>query len=326
MNDTDKDEENVNTVEDGENQKVDEEDEEEDEKEIEEERESEGDAGGRAWKVSRYTNGRLSYVHIKRALKLLLPRECRQKRHWASKYLPGKEQENPKHDIFKYCDIALKVTQDGKRKYRIGRVEAMESTKDGSEVISFQLKSKATVQIQFSMYQREDDIYFVPADVLLSDWKSQSSIIGTVNMQPTPGKRGSFTLHPSCNESLQKLGISPFNADDCNSPTEDEQVDPSTSLIDDEFYEVDDVLIDDCLKMHIVMNTRYGSKATAPKMICGYPHPSLIDRFTLALPLNLEERGNIPSTRTMSSNEAKEQSGVLARIAEVMLPDLTGGK
>lgn len=131
MNDTDKDEENVNPVEDGENQKVDEEDEEEDEKEIEDERESEGDAGGRAWKVSRYTNGRLSYVHIKRALKLLLPRECRQKRHWASKYLPGKEQENPKHDIFKYCDIALKVTQDGKRKYRIGRVEAMESTKDG---------------------------------------------------------------------------------------------------------------------------------------------------------------------------------------------------
>lgn len=92
------------------------------------------------------------------------------------------------------------------------------------------------------MYQREDDIYFVPADVLLSDWKSQSSIIGAVNMQPTPGKRGSFTLHPSCNESLQKLGISPFNADDCNSPTEDEQVDPSTSLIDDEFYEVDDVV------------------------------------------------------------------------------------
>ena len=40
LNDTDKDEENVNTVEDGENQKVDKEDEEEDEKEIEEEREA----------------------------------------------------------------------------------------------------------------------------------------------------------------------------------------------------------------------------------------------------------------------------------------------
>lgn len=79
----------------------------------------------------------------------------------------------------------------------------MESTKDGSEVISFQLKSKATVRIRCSMYQREEnDVYFVPEDVLLSDWKSQSSIIGTVNLQPTPGKRGSFTLHPACNESL----------------------------------------------------------------------------------------------------------------------------
>lgn len=78
--------------------------------------------------------------------------------------------------------------------------------------------------------------------------------------------------------------------------------------------------------MRIVMNIRYRSKATAPKMTCGHPHPSFIDRFTLALPLNLEERGNIPSTRTMSSKEAKEQSGVLARIAEVMLSDLKRGK
>ena len=64
--------------------------------------------------------------------KLLLPREyisrCRQKGHWASKDLPQKEPVNPKHDTFKYSDIALKVIQDGKNKYRIGRVEAMEST------------------------------------------------------------------------------------------------------------------------------------------------------------------------------------------------------
>ena len=50
----------------------------------------------------------------------------------------------------------------------------MESTKDGSEVISFQLKSKVAVRIRCSMYQKEEnDIYFVPEHVLLSDWKPQ---------------------------------------------------------------------------------------------------------------------------------------------------------
>ena len=214
----------------------------------EEDKESEeGDVGGRAWKVSTHTDGRLTYLHIKRALKLLLPREyisrCRQKRNWASKYLPGKEPVNPEHDIFKYCDIALKVTQDGKNKYRIGRVEAMESTKDGSEVFSFQLKSKASVRIRCSMYCREEnEIYFVPEDVLLSNWKSQSSIIGSVNLQPIPGKCGIYTLHPASKESLLKLKISPYNVDDGNSDTADESCGPSSSPIDDEFYEVEDVI------------------------------------------------------------------------------------
>ena len=212
-----------------------------------EEETAEGDKGGRAWKVSRYTDGKLTYLHIKMALKLLLPREyisrCRQKRHWASKYLPGKEPVNPKHDIFKYCDIALKVTQDKKSKYLIGRVEAMESTKDGSEVISFQLKSKASVRIRCSMYCREEnDVYFVPEDVLLSSWKAQSSIVGTVNLQPIPGKRGSYTLHPASKESLLKLGISPYSVDDSNLENEGESSGSPSSPIDDEFYEVEDVI------------------------------------------------------------------------------------
>lgn len=97
--------------------------------------------GGLKWEVSRYSNGSLSYIHIKQALKLLLPREyisrSRQRRHWASRYLPGKEPVDQKHDIFKYCDVALRVTQDGQSKYQIGRVEAIESIKEGCELTSF---------------------------------------------------------------------------------------------------------------------------------------------------------------------------------------------
>lgn len=187
-------------------------------------------------------------MHIKQALKLLLPREyisrCRQKRHWASKYLPGKEPVNPKHDIFKYCDVALKFMQEGKTKYQIGRVEAMESTEDGSEVISFHLKSKASVRIRCSLYSRdENDLYFVSDDVLLTNWKYQSSIIGTVDLQLTPLKQGKYTLHPASKENLLKLGILPYNViDDNHLDNEDESQICTSSREDEEFFEVEDVI------------------------------------------------------------------------------------
>lgn len=120
--------------------------------------------GGKNWKISKYVDGKLTYIHVSQAIKILLPREyvsrCRQKRHWASKYLPGKEPLNPTHDIFKYCDVALMVTQKGKRLYHIGRVEAMESTRDISEVTSFGLKRKTPVRIRCSLYScRDHDFY-----------------------------------------------------------------------------------------------------------------------------------------------------------------------
>ena len=107
--------------------------------------------GGGEWKISKCVNGQLTYIHVKQAIKILLPLEyilqCRQERHWASTYLLGKKPLNPKHDIYKYCDVTLKVVQKGKTKFRIGQVEAIESTKDGSEITSFQIKGKEHVRI-----------------------------------------------------------------------------------------------------------------------------------------------------------------------------------
>ena len=57
------------------------------------------------WKISKCVNGQLMYMHVKQAIKILLPCEyisqCYQKRHCASTYLPGKKPLNPKHDIYK---------------------------------------------------------------------------------------------------------------------------------------------------------------------------------------------------------------------------------
>ena len=209
------------------------------------------DKGGRAWKISKYVNGRLTYMHVKQAIKILLPREyisrSRQKRHWASKYLPGKEPLNPNHDIFKYCDVALKVVQKGKKKFQIGRVEAIQSTKDGSEITSFQTKSKVPVRIRCSLYNHEGDgVYRVRDDVILTNWKPNSSIIGKIVLQPIPGQRFKYTLHPSSKDYLDKLGTVPaYCCEKGSSPSlieDDNHSDNSSSELDDEFFEVEDVL------------------------------------------------------------------------------------
>ena len=127
-------------------------------------------------------------MHIlKQGLKLLLPHEyisrCRQKRHWASQYLPGKEPLNPKHDIFKYCNVALKVVRNSTHIYDIGRVEVIESTTDGSEVISFEKKGKLSVRVRCSLYTEEDnDVYLVSQDAMLMKWKPPSAIIGDIDV------------------------------------------------------------------------------------------------------------------------------------------------
>ena len=78
---------------------------------LEEEEEVEGDKHQK-WKISKVVGRRMTYIHIKQAIKLLLPREYiargRQKRHWAAKCLPGKSPLDPTHDVVRYSHVALK--------------------------------------------------------------------------------------------------------------------------------------------------------------------------------------------------------------------------
>ena len=112
----------------------------------------------------------------------------------------------------------------------------MESTKDGSEVVSFQLKSKASVRIRCSLYAEDNDVYIVPEDVLLTNWKSHSSIIETVHLQPLTGKSGKYTLHPASTESLLKLGILPYNVESGDITNEEDTVNSTSLQMDEENF------------------------------------------------------------------------------------------
>ena len=121
------------------------------------------------------------------------------------------------------------------------------------------------------------------------------SIIGTVDIQPVPGKRGRYTLHPTSKESLLRLGIFPYDANNPHPVADDDSQGCTSSGKDDEFYEVEEVS-GRRLSKDALMSTKSGLKVMGQQKTCGSPRPSLTDQFNLSLHPSLEEKENIPST------------------------------
>ena len=109
---------------------------------------------------------------------LLLPREyiarCRQKRHWAAKYLPEKSPIDLTHNVLRFSNVALKALIKGKKVFDIARVEAIQSAKDGSNVTSFKLRGDSTMKVRFSIYQwsPKNDTYSVNHVLGLTQWRA----------------------------------------------------------------------------------------------------------------------------------------------------------
>ena len=115
----------------------------------------------------------------------------------------------------------------------------------GSEHTLLKLLNKLPAQEQglCSLYFREEnDVHLVSEDVLLTNWKSQSSIIGLVDLQPVPGKCGRYALHPASKESLLRLGILRYDVSNPHPVTDDDSHGCTSSRKDDEFYEVEQVI------------------------------------------------------------------------------------
>ena len=231
----------------------------EDENEIDKfegEEEREGAERGRnaqKWKISKSVGGRTTSMHIKRALKLLLPREyiarCRQKRHWAAKYLPGKAPLDPKHDIVNFANVALKSSLKGQKIFDIARVEAIRSCKDGADVTSFRLKGDSSIRVRFSIYQQSatDDSYHVHPALGLTQWRASSSILGPVELIPvTENTPGSYKLHEASKKLLNEMGficrgdgkLAETEAASYQTTVDEQQED----TLPDDFYEIKDVL------------------------------------------------------------------------------------
>ena len=88
----------------------------------------------REWYVSRALNDRITYLHIKRAINIIIPREYvsreRSRRHIASNYLPGLEPINSDHNVQKYRFYAFKLSSG----YHLGKITFLED--QGNPVVS----------------------------------------------------------------------------------------------------------------------------------------------------------------------------------------------
>ena len=221
------------------------------EEEREKGQEEETEAKGSQWKISKIVGNKTTYIHIKQALKLILPREyiarCRQKRQWAGKYLPGRAPIDPKHDIVKFSNVALKSVQQGQRVFDIARVEDIQSANDGSQSTSFKLKGDTTMRCRFSFYQRSStsNIYHIHPSLGFTNWRPSSSILGAVELIPDMKDTiGCYILHKDSKKRLDEMGYicrGDFQDNEPGIASHTMEDQPDNPLPDD-FYEIDSVL------------------------------------------------------------------------------------
>ena len=247
--------------------------------EEEEEEEEEGEKHQK-WKISKIVGGRMTYIHVKQALKLLLPREyiarCRQKCHWAAKYLPGKLPLDPTHDVVRYSHVTLKSVLKGRKVFDIARVEAIQSSKDGSSVASCKLRGDTTMKLRFSLYQQSsnDDTYSVHPVLGLTKWKASSAILGVVELIPVgEDTLGCYKLHDTSSKHLKEMGHVcrvevELGTDSATSETVVEYPIDGNQLPDD-FYEIENVL-EQRLCHKTLAYTGFVSKVIRRKMTCGF--------------------------------------------------------
>ena len=166
-----------------------------------------------AWRISRIEKGHVSTMHVSTAIKMLLPREFisrnRSQRHIASVYLPGKSPLDPDHDIVKFSDVAIKAIKGKKKYFKLGRIISLQEN-GGSDIFSASSKKGKGCRCRCSFYQLNGNTVSVPADVLVSDWISGSSLLGPVNLRKT-SRNGVYELAAESLDSLTKMGYFPLS-------------------------------------------------------------------------------------------------------------------
>lgn len=183
------------------------------------------------WYIER--NG--SNMHVNRALKIILgSREYisrdRSKRHWSANYLPDFQPLDPKHDVIKFQDIAIRST-DGFEILNILTIE-----EDGKNVRSTTKNGKGKVRGMYykkcALCDENTHCFTYLERPRISKWISVSKIINSVNLVFT--SNGHSTLSATSRAMIEEYMKEKINdINDCEETVEND-LNP--------FYEVENVL------------------------------------------------------------------------------------
>ena len=120
--------------------------------------------------------------------------------------------------------------------------------KDGSDILSASSKKGKESHCRFSLYETNGNVVSVPADVLVSDWISGSSVLGPVKVHKTD-RNGVYEVALESLECSTKMGYFPLCSEMVNrncleesSRESDLNGDEKEDLLSHGFYEVDDIV------------------------------------------------------------------------------------
>ena len=184
------------------------------------------------WFITRVIKGKVSRIHIRQALKILINREYisreRSRRHIASKYVSSKSVDE-NHNVLCFRFVVAKVSND----IHVCKVAALNS--NGKHVLSAASDNdSATCRlIPLERVPGEKHLYSFAEKVVVSSWLKVSNVLGEIGMIEKDGK---FEVIGKSREFLRSAKFD-------FSESEDKKIAKqlSKSLPPSDFKEVEDV-------------------------------------------------------------------------------------
>ena len=200
-----------------------------DKQESDEDQDNSGQSSDRKskWYIER--NG--SLIHIKKALKLLIPREFiskeRSRRHWVTNYLhTSLKPIDPSHDVIQFRDVAIA----DKDNYFILHILSILS-EDGKELVSTSSKCRHTVR-GIIYRDVESNQYGFVSSVFVSRWLPVSKVLMEVVLETD--SNGLAKLSEKSELDLE-TALANYNHSETG-------IEETAECADDKFYEVEKII------------------------------------------------------------------------------------
>ena len=133
------------------------------------------------WYVSKIINDKLTLIHVKRAIKIILPREYvsreRSRRHIAANYLPGLSPIDKNHDVHKYSFYLFKLSTG----YHLGKICFLEE--NGNSLTSCSSNRDDAKFRAILLFELDDNKFEFFQPMKLTGWLNIARVYSEVHLK-----------------------------------------------------------------------------------------------------------------------------------------------